>query len=489
MSEQTAEQVAADIVATVMGKKKHKLAKVARDQGAALLNDVHAFLGRFVAYPSDHAQIAHVLWIAHTHLMEAWESTPRICFLSPEPGSGKTRSLEVSELLVPNPILAVNVSAAYLFRKCGSEDGLPTILFDEIDCVFGAKAKDHEDVRSVLNSGHRRGATAGRCIVHGRTVLTEEIPSFAPAALAGLGWLPDTILSRSIIVRMRRRAADEQIEPFRRRIHAPQGEALRQRLASWAITVVAEATEARPDMPAGIEDRNADVWESLLAIADIAGSDWPQRAREAAVFLVSVAGEAEASLGLQLLADLQAIFGDADEMATKDIIAALCALDEAPWADIRGKPLDARGLSHRLRQYGIKRKHLRFGDKTLKGYAKADFIDAWRRYSLSPEKRETRETTETNAESLAPNVSHVSHVSHVAETERDGNGRAGPYPRVCQHCGQAETAAAPVQSCFVAGEEYLLHRQCQRDWLNPYADHLPVVAVSKGSLHHCPPLP
>ena len=71
--------------------------------GAKLLDDVHAFLGRFVAYPSEHAHVAHTLWIAHAHLMDVWDSTPRIAFLSPEPGSGKTRALEVTELLVPNP--------------------------------------------------------------------------------------------------------------------------------------------------------------------------------------------------------------------------------------------------------------------------------------------------------------------------------------------------------------------------------------------------
>ena len=97
-------------------------AAVAAD-GAELLADVHAFLGRFVAYPSDHAHVAHTLWIAHAHAMEAWDSTPRIAFLSPEPGSGKTRALEVSEILVPNPVEAVNVTPAYLFRKVGAEEG------------------------------------------------------------------------------------------------------------------------------------------------------------------------------------------------------------------------------------------------------------------------------------------------------------------------------------------------------------------------------
>ncbi len=200
----------------------HDEARPFEKEGAAILNDVRSFLSRFVAYPSEHAKIAHVLWVAHAHLMGAWESTPRIAFLSPEPGSGKTRAMEVTELLVPNPVAAVNVTPAYLFRKVGSEDGPPTILFDEIDTVFGPKAREHEELRALLNSGHRRGAVAGRCVVRGKIIETEEIPSYAAVALAGLGWLPDTILSRSVIVRMRRRAPDEKIEAFRRRLHMPR---------------------------------------------------------------------------------------------------------------------------------------------------------------------------------------------------------------------------------------------------------------------------
>ena len=187
-------------------------------QGELILEAVYEFLGHFVVYPSEHARVAHVLWVAHTHLMAAWESTPRIAFLSPEPASGKTRSMEVSELLVPDPVAAVNVTPAYLFRKCGSGDAPPTILFDEIYTVFGARARENEELRALLNSGHRRGATAGRCVVRGKNIETEEISSYAAVALAGLGWLPDTILSRSIIIRMRRRAPDERIEPFRRRV-------------------------------------------------------------------------------------------------------------------------------------------------------------------------------------------------------------------------------------------------------------------------------
>ena len=146
--------------------------------------------------------------------MDAWESTPRLAFLSPEPGSGKTRALEVTEPLVPRPVEAVNVSPAYLFRKVGSEDGRPTILFDEIDTVFGPKAKDNEEIReasSTLDTARR--VPAGRCVVVGKQVKTEEIPAYCAVALAGLGNLPDTILTRSVVLRMRRRAPDEKVEP------------------------------------------------------------------------------------------------------------------------------------------------------------------------------------------------------------------------------------------------------------------------------------
>jgi hypothetical protein len=361
-------------------RPKAKLEKVDRSEGAALLADVSKFLSRFIIYPSEHAKIAHVLWIAHAHLMDAWESTPRIAFLSPEPASGKTRSMEVSELLVPDPVAAVNVTPAYLFRKVGDEDGPPTILFDEIDTVFGAKAKEHEELRALLNSGHRRGAVAGRCVVRGAIVGTEEISSYSAVALAGLGWLPDTILSRSVIVRMRRRAPEEKIEPFRRRVHAPIGEALRRRLAGWAATILDEATEARPGMPIGVDDRDADVWEPLLAIADIAGGDWPKRAREAAKVLVAAAREVEPSLNIRLLADLRIVFGDEEQMTTKQILAVLCALEDAPWNDLKGKPITDNQLARRLQQYSVKSKNVRIGDVVRKGYVRADLYDVWRRY-------------------------------------------------------------------------------------------------------------
>jgi len=351
----------------------------AATSGTDLLDDVEAFLARFVAYPSEHARVAHVLWVAHTHRMDAWDSTPRIAFLSPEPGSGKSRALEVSELLVPRPVHAVNTTPAYLFRKVADEVGPPTILYDEIDTVFGPRAKDNEDIRGLLNAGHRKGAVAGRCVVRGATVFTEELPAYCAVALAGLDDMPDTLMSRSVVVRMRRRGPNEVVEPFRRRLHAAEGFALRDDLARWGSTI---PVGVWPEMPAGIMDRHADIWEALLAVADHAGAEWPERARVAGLAFVADSGTGTPSMGVRLLEDLRTVFTDAgsDHLSTEAILAGLLGLEESPWADIRGKALDARNLARRLSKYQVASKTVRVGDKTPKGYDRADLADVWSRY-------------------------------------------------------------------------------------------------------------
>jgi hypothetical protein len=342
--------------------------------GAEILGDVYSFLGRFVIYPSEAAHVAHTLWIAHTYFMDCWDSTPRIAFLSPEPGSGKSRALEVTEPLVDRPIHAVNTTPAFLFRKVSDDGGLPVILYDEIDTVFGPKAKDNEEI-GVLNAGHRQGAMAGRCTVKAGKVVTEELPAYCAVALAGLNDLPDTIYSRSIIIRMRRRAPHEKVEPWRGRIHRSQGEAIRSRLADWthgALTPV--DTIEWPEMPEGVEDRNADIWEALLIVADLAGGDWPKRARVSAVSLVSDSRERVPTMNIQLLQNLWDIFGAEDRMFSSDLLTALIKLEDAPWGDMNGagRELTPRGLAQRLGTYGVKPKQIRNGLITQKGYLRED---------------------------------------------------------------------------------------------------------------------
>jgi hypothetical protein len=428
---------------------------VEQSTGAVILSGIERFLERFVAYPSEHARIAHALWIAHTHLMSAWESTPRIGFLSPEPASGKTRALEISELLVPNPVEAVNVSPAYLFRKVGDEDGMPTILFDEIDTVFGPKAKDNEEIRGLLNAGHRRGAVAGRCVVRGKTVETEEIPAYCAVALAGLDDLPDTIRTRAVVIRMRRRAPHERVEPYRRRLHQAEGHRLRDRLAEWADSILDQIGESWPNMPAEIVDRDADVWEPLIAVADAAGGDWPARARVAAVALVAASHDETPSLGIKLLTDIRAIFADRSSMSSGSILEALHRVEDAPWSDLRGKPLDARGLSTRLRRYQVKPANIRMGDEVVKGYRREDLHDAWARYLGSPkDEPATSATSATPKDARRVPVAHVADVAHLREANLER----------CAHCGEPEKPDNHLIQCFIGGTEVVLHRSCQSLW-------------------------
>ena len=384
------------------------------------LSDVLVYLRRFVAYPSEHAAVAHALWVVHTHLMDAWESTPRIAFLSPEPGSGKSRALEACELLVPNPVNAVNVSVAYLFRKVGDDKGRPTILYDEVDTVF-TKAGENEDIRGLLNAGHRKHSVVGRCVVYGKRIETEETPAYCAVALAGLGDMPDTILTRSVVIRMRRRAPTERIEPYRRRDVEHCSDALRERIEAWSASVFDVVRNSRPALPTGVEDRDADVWEALLAVADAAGGDWPVRARTAALVMVAQSKQSTPSLGVRLLADLREVFGANDRLSTDAILKGLHAIEEAPWADLRGKPMDARGLAHRLRAYGIGSKNLRGGGAVLKGYERADLADAWQRYlSLSLHEAATSATSTTAAPEVAL-VAGVALARHTRETSSDAD--------------------------------------------------------------------
>ncbi|NSC22617.1 DUF3631 domain-containing protein [Streptomyces albus subsp. chlorinus] len=387
--------------------------------GAALLDQVEAFHRRFNVFPTEAAYAAVTLWDAHAHLMDAFDGTARLAFLSPEPGSGKSRALEIVETLTPNAAMLVNASANALFRLVEASEGTPTVLFDEIDTVFGPKAGDNEPVRGFLNSGYRRGAKSLRCVGDGANQTAGWFSSFCAVAMAGLGSLPDTILTRSVIIRMRKRAPNEKVEPYRRRLHEKQGHALRDRLAEWAATVHDQVAEAWPEMPEGVSDRPADVWEPLLAVADAAGGHWPERARAACVELVTASQDnEEASLGIRLLTDLRdRVFCGADRMPTAVILEALLGMDDAPWADLDDKPLNARMLAKLLGQYvtprnkPIKPRGIRTPSGFPKGYYAEDLADAWERYCPPPP-----EKSATSATSATPQVSDG---EPVAETPSD----------------------------------------------------------------------
>jgi hypothetical protein len=361
--------------------------KARQQRAAALLDNARAFIGRFCVFPDAHALTAVTLWAAHAHMVEWFQTSPRLALLSPEPWSGKTRVLEVLDLVVPEPMMSLNASPAAIFRTLANRQ--ITLLFDEVDAIWNKRGKDdnHEDLRALLNAGYKRGATIPRCTGPKHEVV--DFPVFAAVALAGLGDLPDTIMTRAIIIRMRRRSPTESVQPFRTRQHAVPGHELRDCLAEWAADVGPSVGNAWPTLPEGIVDRPAELWEPLIAIADRAGTMWAEAARKACVAMCAASQDNRASLGVRLLSDLRIIFaaaGDPEALHTETILTRLCAgseyglEDDAPWSELHGKPLGVRGLASMLKPYGVKSTKVNVGGRSLQGYRREQLWDAWQRY-------------------------------------------------------------------------------------------------------------
>lgn len=358
------------------------LADFPDEPGHRLLDDLTTFIRRYIAFPNPYHASVVALWALLTHVYTIFDSTPRLAVVSPEKGSGKTRVLEVLEGIVRVPLRTENMSVAALFRSV--ENLAPTILLDEIDTVFGAAAVGNEDLRGLINAGHRKGASVFRCVGDSQEVVSFAV--FAPVALAGIGRLPDTIADRSIFIRLRRRAPGEKVEPFRFRKATPLAHALRDRCQAWAIRHAGALADTEPDMPAGVNDRPADVWEPLFAVADAAGGVWPKKARDAAADLLGSSKEDDdQSLGARLLADIHGVFKEAnhpERMSSKSLVEALKEHEDGFWDDQDPRLTQSR-LASLLKGYGIKSKSIRFGTKVPRGYERSWFFDAWARY-LSP---------------------------------------------------------------------------------------------------------
>lgn len=344
---------------------------------AGYLDAVERFACRFVAFPSEHEPVAFALWIAHAHLVERFETSPILAVTSAEMRSGKTRVLDVTELLVPNPFRVITPSEAVVYTVLNQRPRR-TMLLDEADAIFGPRtAEKYEGLRAILNAGNRQGTPVLRVKLEGRRREVESFDVYGPKAIAGIGDLPDTVTDRSIPIRLKRRAPNEIVERFRQRTARVEAEAIRldwDRLADFPSIV---------PVPDELNDRSADGWEPLLAIAEHAGGTWPARGRLAAVAL-SGEDETTVTVGIRLLTDIRDIFDGRSQISTRDLLEALHEIDDAPWGEWYGKPLTARGLAKLLTPYRVTPALRRVRGERSRGYFAADFADAWERYVAVP---------------------------------------------------------------------------------------------------------
>ena len=284
-----------------------------------MLDDVACYIRRYVVLSDSQAR-ACTLWVAHCYAFAAAEATPYLNVTSAVKQCGKTRLLEVLEPIVPAPWLTGRVSAAVLTRKVDSET--PTLLLDESDAAFTHRSEYGEALRSILNSGYRRSGRSFLCVAQGEGLAYRDFSTFCPKAIAGIGPLPDTVTDRSIRIALKRRAPDESLDRFRLR-HAPRvGAPLRAQLDAWQRTALEALRDAEPPLPPALSDRAADVWEPLLAIADLAEGDWPRRARHAAIALSGRVSVDDDTLSTRLLADVRHVFTE-ETIGSADLVHRL----------------------------------------------------------------------------------------------------------------------------------------------------------------------
>jgi putative DNA primase/helicase len=342
--------------------------------GAELLDALSTSVRQHVVMPNQAADTV-ALWAIHTYLLDVFGITPRLAVTSPEKGCGKTTLLDVLSHLVWRPLSSANATASAIFRVV--EMHRPTLLIDEGDTFL----IENQELRGILNTGHRRGGSVTRTV--GDDFEPRAFSTYSSCVIALIGKLPATLADRSFLIDLRRRRADEAIEPFRfdRTEHLDR---LARMAARWAANNAESIRTVEPNMPSGLFNRAADNWRPLLAIADVAGVEWPERSRRAAQCARPTDDE---SVRVLLLTDIRAIFAEraAERLASGELVEVLVAIEGRPWAEWKaGKPITANGLARLLAPFHIAPATIRIGDRTAKGYQLAQFEDAFARYLSDP---------------------------------------------------------------------------------------------------------
>lgn len=374
--------------------------KQERVEGAQLLDQIAAYIRRFVSLSEFQAWVAAV-WIAHTHAFDAADATPYLAVTSAEKQSGKTRLLEVFQTLVANPWFTGRVTAAVLTRKIDRDR--PSLLLDESDAAFGGEKEYAEALRGILNTGHRLGGTSSSCVGQGASISCKDFSTFSPKAIAGIGKLPDTVADRAIPIRLKRAAHGEKIERFRLRDVNCEATRLRSHIEAWCTGMISVLRETRPQLPEELTDRQQDGAEPLLAIVDLAGGDWPRKTRQALIALCTEAKADDGSIRVLLLTDIRETFlgRHLDVIFSADLVAALCEIETSPWAEWqRGKPLSLGKLASLLHPFEVSPRNVRISEVVRKGYTREDFADAWQRYLPGIRAREVDTPAATPATSF-----------------------------------------------------------------------------------------
>jgi putative DNA primase/helicase len=400
--------------------------------GTRLLADISDAIGRYMIMTKDQRD-AVALWIVHTYTHDFRDYSPLLVVTSPEPGCAKTRLEEVLERIVLKPLTMSGLTAASLVNII--DEHHPTVLIDEYDAILNGDREKAEAIRACVDAAHKRsGAFIIKMVQVGDGWTPRKFFIYTPIALAGIDKPQRTIIERGVVVRLKKKLRSEAVA----RLRGKDGDDLRT-LARKIVRFVSDNDHRirhhDPDMPKSLTDRECDKWDSLLAVADVAGGEWPQRARDAALALTG-ADAADADLqGVKqtLLADIRNIFvrlfptehpdhkaertgrpDDGPRLLTRHLLVELHKLEERQWS-VWGKarkPMTDIDLGALLRGYEIHSKTVRGEDaygnpERGRGYYLRDFKETFERYlrTFSAQTGVSSRDSVTNQENVEENRS------------------------------------------------------------------------------------
>jgi putative DNA primase/helicase len=442
--------------------------------GDALLQALVDAIRTYV-FMSDDQAVATAVWIMFSWVHDSATHSPILFVTSAERDSGKTTLLKVISFLARSGLPNVDISGPALFRSI--DKWTPTFIVDEADEAF---AKNN-DLRVVFNSGWTRGDGVIRCDPD--TNEPRLYSTFAPKVLGMKGRaLPDTTLSRTIIINMKPKLAQDEATRDFDHLDNDTFRELRSKLMRWADDNAKAVAKTKPETPVGFYNRRRANWYLLLAIAERAGGKWARFATKAAIAIEAVHATFDRSTGVQMLQAFKNVFDalGVDRITSATLIAELIMDETAPWATFnKGKPISARQIARLLAVYSIYPRTIRAEGERGKGYFAEQFTEAFTLY-VSSEGAKTAPLSVTPCQTSEINglQAHLIRDTNSLVTDRnadkplkentchgvtDKKPVLGENGCVCVFCGKPSDGRA--QECFISGEAPVwLHPECQSSY-------------------------
>ena len=314
---------------------------------------------------TDHQAIVLALWTVHTWTMPTGAShTPYMNITSGTPRAGKTRVVEIANILCKNPLFSHNASAAVIGRTSYGH----TILIDEADKQM--KNPDmKESLNAILNSGFEESGSYARMGGNNMTQV-DNFQTFSAKIISGIAQfhMADTLIDRSIKLTMMRKKKSEVFPRFKKPLVKKEVAELRQKLTEISLDedLLQRLYFAEPKLPDELDDRKKDITEPLFAIAELASKKILDLFC-AAIINLCVNQTPDLTMAEQMLIDMSKIM-NGKSIHTQDLISELNREPYEWISNNQGTGIRNYQVASLLKPFGIIPKPISIGNVKLRGY-------------------------------------------------------------------------------------------------------------------------